>query len=297
MAEAFERLKKKRERPKGGVGEANVATSKKVAVWGPIGSGKTSVLLGPLVAGDRLLGLSTDFGGNGLLSVIEWCKAHDREDLLQNIWNVDLTEYNDIEHFLKGNVQDFFEGDVESYQPTVCFWDGFTGAQLGAVDRHILSFAGGKTKDDDATGLREAGLALGIRDYSALLHITMWCLERFLALRIGNTTQHKILTCLEDKPKDDDYARAKAKIGPLLFGAARTMMGGGFDVVLQTEVKRDGNDLKYDYIFRDPRKEVKFRSGGKQSKLWKKINTQFEDREEADPIKLWNILTKTTLEG
>src|SRR5690242_7762239 len=57
----------------------------KLLVFGPIGSGKTRLALGPLLLGFKILYLTTDIGDSGHITLINGLRKIGRNDLKANV--------------------------------------------------------------------------------------------------------------------------------------------------------------------------------------------------------------------
>jgi hypothetical protein len=214
----------------------------KVLLYGHIGTGKTEALSGLLLNGERLAVITTDFGGNGMRTITERMKQLGRQELLDNVYGVDLTEYLHVTEFLKDPKS--FLPDLDSFDPTVLVWEGFSNFQLTLLDEYILSF---ESAESDAA-LRSEGLFATRQDWAGMKRGTMRALNAFLNLHGPNRTWHKFVTCHEAKPAMEE-ATKKIQSSALLQGAAQTMIGGAFDLVIQTFIKENAAG-KPEYFYR-----------------------------------------------
>ena len=252
-----------------------VSEYKKLLAWGHSGDGKTHLLLGPVLAGERLLVGSADFGGQGLTTVVEALKRLKKEDLLDNIRGVDLTTYEEVVTFVEDPGQ-FFEG-LETFAPTVDVLEGFSGFQIDLLDEYILSFESKEMKDNE---LRDAGLVSSRQDWAGMKRGTMRVMRKFLGLNIGSTPQHKIVTALGGKQGMNDLTKATEQT-PLIQGSARDLIGAGFDLVLRCASKEVNGKVEYFY-----------HTGADKSKFAVKTRgVELPSIMDADPLKLWSILT------
>lgn len=251
----------------------------KLGVYGEPGTGKTMVLLGPLLAGERVAGVSTDMGGNGLDTIESALYELDRPDLLDNLYNVDLTNWDDIYGFVKEPYKYF--PDLDDFDPTVMYTDGFSSAQIHSADEYVLSLDSGLK--DGKSEMREKGVVTIQRDWDAIKRLTMRYLVRFISLRPETA---KIITMLENSRAEESGA---ITTGPMIQGAARNMMNAAFDIFMRTSTKTEKSreegkrvsTVKYFYTFRDDGGKVTVKVRGRSG---------VPDEAEADPVKLWKCL-------
>ncbi len=249
----------------------------KVALFGPIASGKTKFLEGPLICGERILSLSTDFGGNGLLTVKNGLKKLGRSELVENVINVDVSVYEDVIEFLDDPVQFFKDiGGAEAllqFDPTVFFWDGGSTCQIDYLDEYsdrfpdkIASMSGDK-----------------YRHWYDIKRATSRMFKKYFALTLSGKPMHKIMTFVEDKQDVNEITQVTEK-APLIQGGAKALCTGGFDVVLNCfseEEKGGSGELKYYY-------RTKAASG---KYAVKNRDFNLKPVEEASPERIWRLLT------
>jgi len=250
----------------------------KLLLYGHSGSGKTFFLVGVLLAGERILVLSTDFGGNGLLTVVNELKRIGRLDLLDNLRALDLAEYEDIRDFFDDSVS--FVPDLMTFNPTVLVWEGFSYFNIGILDEYILSKAPGA---EGAGELRHEGFTHTKQDWQGMKRGTVRLLGKFMAWTLPNGGKvHKILTCLEAQPEIDDLTQ-KSLRSVLVHGTGKALIGPPFDAVIETykEEKKGGEAV-----------EFKYRCEGASDKfLVKSRGFQLNPIENAEPERIWRILT------
>ena len=252
-----------------------ISAYKKLLAWGHSGDGKSYLLLGPLLAGEKLLVGSADFGGQGLTTIVEALKKLKKEDLLDNIKGCDLTTYEEVVTFVEDPGQ-FFEG-LEAFGPTANVLEGFSGFQIDLLDEYILSFESKEMKDNE---MRDAGLVSSRQDWAGMKRGTMRVMRKFLALNIGNTPQHKIVTALGGKQGMNELTKTTEQT-PLIQGSSRDLIGAGFDLVVRCFSKEANGDLKYFY-----------HTGADKSKYAVKTRgVDLPNEMPADPLKLWQALT------
>jgi len=261
-------------KPKTYSGRDVVSAFKKLLAWGHSGDGKTYLLLGPLLAGEKLLVGSADFGGQGLTTLAEALKVLKKEDLLDNIIGCDLGSYEDVSAFVT-NPQEFIT-DLEKFSPTVSVLEGFSGFQIDLLDEYILSF---ESKEMDDNELREEGLLASRQDWAAMKRGTMRVLRKFLSQQIGEKKQHKIVTALAGK-QDINALTKRSEQTALIQGSARDLIGAGFDLVVNCFSEEKDGKLQYFY-----------RSVGEKSKYAvKSRGIAMPPVIPADPFRLWKLL-------
>lgn len=242
----------------------------KICLYGATASGKTHVIIGLLLAGERVFVVSTDFGGSGLQTVKQWFKDNpEHAHLKANLKEIEFQKFEDGQAFLKAPFQ--FAPKLVELNPTVLFWDGFTGWQQNLAEEHI----------EDGNSARKAAIAdfdLDTKNWAQVAHATMWPLNDFLKIQHPDgRTIHKIVTCAEDDGKEDKQT-GQSPVGPLLHGVSRKMLQLSFDVIARTKKDYDltGSKVTYKYVTDgDSRSVTKSRGFGLSS------------IEEADGLKFW----------
>lgn len=245
---------------------------KKGLVFGPIGSGKTlTAVTGALLAGENVLAISTDFGGQGLTSVTQYLKdlldagelSQDQfDDILDNrLVGQTLSSFDEVGKFLispESVVEELSKGFV----PGLDVWDGFSYYQQSMVDEYAW-----QAYPDESQSFPRWG---------EVLRVTMRNLGKFLALKHGDRVPHKMVTTIEDKQDVNEFTK-KVQIAPMLNTKAKELSGGGFDLVVNTFADENGNYF--------------YRSAGDTSKYAvKSRGIPIPPVMKADPLKLWKAL-------
>lgn len=283
----------------------------KVALFGNQGTGKTYTIVALLKMGFKVVVLSTDLGGNGLLTIRLALKQEGLLHLLDNCRFIQLKGFDDVNDFLddpKAFAEDFY-----TWSPDFLFWDGFSNFQGNDLKEYVGAGAeamAGK-KADDMADIRVQGFRFEIKDYEPLNNATLRLLDKFLGLNNKETGQiiHKIVTMMESirsKPKSSDNPTAGAQYvdekKPLLSGQSGILSGAAFDLIIRCSVEtgRDdsadsGEARKYWYITEGNQNVAAKKRGFKLpakmeadfSTLWKDVAAQagFEDRQFSDEVK------------
>lgn len=265
----------------------------KVMLFGPVGSGKTQFLVGPLMAGLKVFVITTDIGGSGLTSVRRWLKRNGRPELAQNLYEVQLNGYEQVKEFLEsptmlkmGNGSTIWDID-----PDVLVWDGFSSFQQIDIAEYVGAMAP-KGARDNVSEQRESGLQFETADWGIVRNATVRIMEKFMGLTgPGGKPIHKIVTCHEDirlkrqgtNPTDPSVATEQKR--PLLQGAGGLIILGAFDLIMRTKVTTDRGDD----------------DAGSRAAFWYEIqphgnrytkNRGFDlpAQAEADPVTLWKNL-------
>src|SRR5689334_7362646 len=92
----------------------------KLLLFGPIASGKTFLIVGLLLEGERVFVVSSDFGGDGLITVKNELRRIGRLDLLANLRGLNLATYEDIADFWEKPLT--FAPTILDFDPTVIMW-------------------------------------------------------------------------------------------------------------------------------------------------------------------------------
>lgn len=230
-----------------------------LGVFGQGGTGKTLTLAGALLAGERCVGASSDFGSDGLETIVGYLESRGKGELLENLLNVTLPDWDDLAKFAM-NPQDFFDQDLAAFAPTVQYLEGYSSAQLIGLEEKLVV---------DDMGLPEQ------RDWNKVKRNTLRILVRFLGNQIGDTPQAKLVTFLENVKEDEQTN--KTVIGPLIQGAARNLMMPAFDIMMRTSRDKTG----YVYTFRDDSSKVNVKI---------RARDKTPDEVKADPEQLWALV-------
>jgi hypothetical protein len=255
-------------RPKPQATKLSEDSLSKTGVFGPLGSGKSMFLLGPLLAGEKVFGMSTDFGGNGLRSVANGLKELGRPELVDNLMNVDISEYRDAIDLL-GSPEEFFPGLVE-FDPTVFFWEGFSTFNNDLLDEET-------EVNKDMHGLGEGDKYAHWYDVK---RATLRAMRKFFGLRLPNGKRlHKIMTFVEAKADVNDLTNVTEK-APMIQGSAKDLIAGGFDVVLNCYCEE--KDGKFSYFYRCKGASGKYAVKNRGFKL--------QPIEAAEPERIWRVI-------
>ena len=244
-------------------------TTVKVGIFGPLGSGKSTFLVGPLLCGERILVKSTDFGGNGLLSVVNELKRIGRADLIENIRNVDIADYKDAIDMMES--PQLFVPDLEAFDPTVYFWDGYSTFNIDLLDEYSETAK-------EMEGLKDDKWA----HWYDVKRATLRSMRKFFGFRLPNGKRlHKIMSFVEAKPDTNDLTNVTEK-APLIQGGAKDLSTGGFDVVFNCYSEEKDGKFTYYYRCRSAKHAVKNRG------------FDLKPVEVAEPERIWRILTGGT---
>jgi hypothetical protein len=252
------------------------ADAPKIMLYGPSGVGKSFFLLGPILAGERVFVLSTDFGTNGLITIKNELKRLGRRDLLKNLRGIDLNTYEDVESLFENPLE--LVPDFYQFDPGVIAWEGFSYFNGTILDEYILKHAPGAA---NAGELRQSGFTHTTQDWQGMHRGTMRPLGKFFALQTLTRRPAKILTCMERGDLDvNELSGNKAEKTVLVQGGARKQMGGGFDVIMVAASKETSEGVEYFY-----------RCKGDSSKyLVKARGYNLQPIEPADPERIWRVI-------
>jgi hypothetical protein len=249
---------------------------RKLMAWGGSGEGKTLFIEGLLRAGLGVFEISTDVGGDGLVTVENHLKSIGRPDLLANMWSIELPDYESIELFMKEPEK--IAGNADFYDLPIDFlvWDGFSGFQVGGLDEYVM---GTQASGKEVPELREAGLFANQQDWGAIKRGTIKQLQRFLTMHNKRTGKlwHKYVTCLQADKKEQYGSDGKAEKGPFLQGAAKKLIEPAFDLIWWA---RSSVDTK-------GKREYWYDFGTESDMVAKSRGFAINAKEEADGAKLW----------
>ncbi len=250
----------------------------KLMIYGHSGTGKTFFLIGPLLCGERLLVLSSDFGSNGLQTVKAELQKRGKLELLNNMMVVDLSNYEDILEFLENPIA--FVPDLEKFDPTLLSWEGFSSFNVDILDEYILGFAPGA---ENAGELRYAGMTHTQQDWQGMKRGTVRAIRKFMAFTMPNGKRlHKILTCLESRPETNKITQETQK-GALIHGTGKDLLGPAFDAIFETYKEQDKDTDSIQYLYRCEGASSKF--------LVKSRGFGLQPCEKAEPERIWTHLT------
>ncbi len=213
-------------------------------LFGQQSTGKTLVIKDLLLLGLKVLVLDTDFGQGGLNTVYAWFEAHpDEAHRLANLHVVDL-DYEGIVQFQRNPLA--IMPDLYDLDPDVIFWDGATAYQEADLEAYI-------TKGDV---LRED---TNWKDWRSTRNGTIFPLMAILAMKneVTGRPWSKVVTALEktqSKTRAVSGSRDREDIpgtettGPMLHTDARTIVGAGFDIALQTKRQVMPDKITYTYV-------------------------------------------------
>jgi hypothetical protein len=225
----------------------------KVMTYGLPGTGKTYVIIGYLLNGEKVYVMNTDLGGNGLGTVKRHLKKIGRTDLLKNLAFVDLADYDEVEVFLTNptKVVNSDEFDLWAWAPTVLVWEGYSFFQQVHVDEKVLSMAAVAKDGVSKVELRNEGMFAVEADWNAIRRLTIRHANKFLNIHNPVTGQriHKYVTFQEKDPEKDSEGKVKigGKVLPMLWTGAATLMSAGFDLVIHTVGKNKADGAEYFY--------------------------------------------------
>lgn len=260
----------------------------KLGVFGPTGSGKTFLIVALLLHGLKVGVISTDAGGDGLITVKTELKKIGRPELIKNLVFDNLENPEEIKNFLKNPLSvypDFYDNDFD-----FLIWDGFSSFQMNILPEMIGDLAQDKASlgDKELAEAREEGLQFEINDWGVFRNYTVRSLDRFLKINNKKTGKvwHKVVTFLEGikgvqvkGSNGMDTTIYKETREPWLQGSAVKAIGPMFDLIMNTRAELD-----------DKTKKRKFKyicAGHDQPAGAKTRGLDVEPEMDADMFKLW----------
>lgn len=217
----------------------------KLMLFGSTGTGKTYGIKDLLMRGFKVLYLTSDIGGDGLLSVELPLIRAGKTELLNNLAIVEVKGNDEMQEFLKEPAA--FFPQIYDFDPDILFWDGFSGWQqidlMEAVGDDIAATAGTNKVIGD---MRSAGNKLEMQDWGTVRQATVKAVDAFCGLNNKKTGKlwHKILTCLESiksKPSGQSSVLTESK-EPFLTGAGGKFVCAAFDLVLRTVARTEKDE-------------------------------------------------------
>lgn len=219
------------------------ATTFKALLFGPTGSGKTYAIKGLLEHGFKVLVISTDMGGDGLVTVKMALRNEGKANLLENCASIVLSNYTEVMTFL--NTPEAVYPEIFTDALDFLVWDGFSSFQQTILSDEIGQMTPVLTGDKTVSDARDSGLQLELQDWGMVKAGTIRALDKFLKLNNRKTGQvfHKLVTCLEGikavrtgKGIDTVTTYTDAH-EPMLQGAAAKLVGPAFDIIINTRIE------------------------------------------------------------
>ena len=261
------------------------ATYFKGLFFGPSGSGKTFTLVGLLLHGFKIFVISTDIGGEGLSTVTHELRSLGREDLLDNVLTVILSDYKQVVSFLNDPTSIF----PEIYDEGIDFlvWDGFSGFQHNLLSDEIGNMTPERAAGKEVSDARDSGLFFEQQDWNMVKNGTIRNLDKFLKLHNRKTGQvwHKIVTCLEEMKASRGsngvtYVETREC---MLQGSAKKLILPAFDLIINTRITEENGKRSFKYLCAGSETltgaktrglKIDATEEGNMFKLWEKISEQ-----------------------
>lgn len=267
----------------------------KLFLFGPLGSGKTYTIKALLELGYKVMVLTTDLGGTGTKTVRLPLRRAKRFDLLDNLFEVELSGFDNVVTFLKEPtklVPEIYDLDID-----VLFWDGYSAFQQVDMSEHVGDMTPSRSEGGkEIAPAVEAGLQFEQAQWGQIRNGTVRTLDWFCAMHNTKTGKrwHKIVTAHEAiKNKGDNKGGFVEAKEPLLQGAGGKLAGGAFDLVIRTyatatiaagggKEEDTASDYKYWYITKGHQNlvaknrgfELPAKMDGNFMELWKQLNNQ-----------------------
>lgn len=254
-----------------------------ILLIGPWGSGKTYFLVGLLEHGLKVFCLSTDFGGSGLVTVRNELRKLGKSHLEKNLVELVLESYDEVTQFLE-KPEEFFP-DFYKFGFDLLFWDGFDNFQQSHISDFVADMVP-EGRKKEVSEAREAGLQFEQQDWGQIKQATTRALNRFFKLhnKVDGTIWHKVV-CSKSKTiqkKIGDSMQYVEVLQPNIQGAAQTLMGAAFSLILLTNAKTNSkNEKVFEYYT--------FATG---DATCKNRGFNLPDRMEAKPYELWKTITE-----
>jgi hypothetical protein len=242
----------------------------KIGVYGDFGTGKTFGLVDLIaVHGLKVLVVSTDVGGDGLLSVIAELRKRGRADLAEtNVYHVTLSTYEEFVEFC--DTPKLFFPEIYEVGLDLLAWDGFSSFQQYQVSEHV---------DSLGTILDREGNVITQKYWGEIKNASIKNLNRFLYMHNRQTGKlwHKYLTMLvTDSASEAALAKATTEAErqklmkdvktPWIQGAAAKIIGPAFDIFMRTGTrgtrKEDGTKGPAEFVYHvipDEKQKAKLR--------------------------------------
>lgn len=259
----------------------------KLLAFGPVGSGKTQIALGPLLLGFKILYITTDVGDSGHITLVNGLRRIGRLDLLSNVLVVPLSGWAEVRDFFAKPLTHVPQ--LEAFKSNFAYWDGFSGFQQIDVSEYVGSMTPAGSDSRMLSDGREAGLQFEQTDWGMVKNATVRAAEWFFSMKNPDGRPlHKIMTCHElakakTKTKPNEPTVYEESFTPLLQGAGGQLMLGAFDLIIRTKMKikkgDDGEKRVFTYV-----------TAGHENTVAKNRGFSVEPEMPADPVRLYNII-------
>ena len=229
-----------------------VSNGTNVLIYGSSGSGKTYTIVEMLRLGAKVFLLSTDFGESGADTIRNAFIGTPEANLLDNIYEICLSKYDDVAGFLASPC-DYAPELFNEFKPDVLFWDGFSFFQSSILTQKVGELTDHKKEVSEA---RDDGFLLEAMDWGMVKTKTLQTLNSFLTIRNPTTGESPLhfVSCLSDiKLKSPGSVTEGSKViesrKPLLQGAGGVLSAAAFSLVLQTKVTASSDVSKRTYSY------------------------------------------------
>lgn len=262
----------------------------KLMLFGPNGSGKTYLIYYLLNMGYKVFVINTDMGGDGLNSVKIPLRLEGKEELLNNLFCLDLESYDDVDSFLDNPTE--FVPEIYDLGIDVMFWDGFSFFQQVHLSEKVYENATSAPVKDNkgpSTAARTSGLQFEQLDWGQIRNGTIRPLSAYLNLHDikNNKLWHKVVTCAESVRTSQEGTRETKT--PLLQGAAGILVGHAFDLIIKCKAEsvitvgksEDSTPRVYSYV-----------TAGHENLVSKTRGFKLPSSMEANGELLWKTLLK-----
>lgn len=265
--------------------DSDLDTTKRVCLFGGIGTGKTRSALALLELGLKIFYISTDVGSGGIETVEMACINSGQRHLLKNLRSVELVDYESVQQFID-NPEAVYPA-IYDFDPDVLFWDGFACYQQVYVSEYVggLFVAKSENNNKEVSAAVSEGLQMETQHWGQIKNATARAIHNFCGMYNVKTGKkwHKIVTAQEEVKMLDAKARTDGRVPikeqgyPMLQGKAFNFFNAAFTAIIRT-VKQDG---KFYYSAGDDNKVAKTRE----------FTLGEENRMEADMKKLWALMS------
>lgn len=215
----------------------------KLFAFGPVGSGKTSIMKGLLEHNLKVLCMTTDVGGSGTNSIKLPFRRDGKVALLENLREITLDNDDQVQAFLSDPAIYFPE--IYEWDPDFLFWDGYAAWQQVYASEKIGEMPVERRGSKELPEAVEAGLQFETPQWGMLRNTTFRSTHKFCSLNNKRTGKlwHKVVTAHEKYSSGAEGEGLLETGVPLLQGAGGIFSRGAFDLIIRTKEKQ-GKDEK-----------------------------------------------------
>lgn len=225
-----------------------------ICLMGIPGTGKTRAIAQAIELGAKVVMINTDTGQSGEETILSYLRTAGKEDLFySNLIIIRVDDDDELSDFLAKPEKSFPE--IYEFDPDILVWEGFSNWQqtklyskVGELYRETVEIANeNSSKEKSVSTQRAEGLQLEMQDWGKIRNASIQRLEEFLNLNnkvtgrewVHLVTIHEAVeTKMLKQENAPPVAMEQLSGRPLIQGAAKNLIGGGFTLSLRCREER-----------------------------------------------------------